>query len=445
MVLLHAYSSDPAYADRQAETWAALASIEPELLGRGWTVEHVATPPDGTYERTVGRLWGEDDLIVCEHDIVPTLDMLLALAACPHPLCAQAYRLHYLQGGNGAMAWIKSKLPELDEESRERLRRANMTFFLDSPDAWFDRGRGRHVRGNCWEPFCHRVIESDGLCRWGEEGDEWADLAGLGLTKISREFQRTHAPGWKPGTWGDLDGRISVWVHEGGLGRWHVHWPEVPHNHPCATAMWVGDASGFAAIHQPEESEILALRSSLPPANQIPAELDALAALVRELRPTTVLEVGVESGGTLARWALESDPGALLVGVDVRVPPSVPHRASQSLRLVEGDSHDPETARRVRSALRGRPVDFLFIDGDHFGAVRDFEDYAPLIRPGGIVAFHDIHPGPAANVGTVPDDWRRIREGRRHREIVAFPGEQAGYGIGVLFIEAAAGPAAKEA
>jgi len=46
--------------------------------------------------------------------------------------------------------------------------------------------------------------------------------------------------------------------------------------------------------------------------------------------------------------------------------------------------------------LNGEPLDFLFIDGDHTyeGVKRDFEMYSPLVRNGGIIAFHDIvkHP-----------------------------------------------------
>jgi len=45
--------------------------------------------------------------------------------------------------------------------------------------------------------------------------------------------------------------------------------------------------------------------------------------------------------------------------------------------------------------------DFLFIDGDHTyeGVEGDFEMYSPLVRRGGIIAFHDIVPGPPENVG----------------------------------------------
>ncbi len=43
-----------------------------------------------------------------------------------------------------------------------------------------------------------------------------------------------------------------------------------------------------------------------------------------------------------------------------------------------------------------QPIDLLWIDGDHSeaGAKRDFELWAPLVRPGGILAAHDVHTWP---------------------------------------------------
>lgn len=52
------------------------------------------------------------------------------------------------------------------------------------------------------------------------------------------------------------------------------------------------------------------------------------------------------------------------------------------------------------------------------------------IRVGGVVAFHDIVPGPSECVGGVPRFWREIKRKFRHTEIVESWG-QGGYGIGV--------------
>jgi predicted O-methyltransferase YrrM len=80
-------------------------------------------------------------------------------------------------------------------------------------------------------------------------------------------------------------------------------------------------------------------------------------------------------------------------------------------------------------------VDFLFVDGDHSleGVTRDYELYAPLVRPGGVVAFHDIVPGPAEWVGGVPEFWSALRSGRDVREFVE-DWSQGGFGIGLLHV-----------
>jgi predicted O-methyltransferase YrrM len=49
--------------------------------------------------------------------------------------------------------------------------------------------------------------------------------------------------------------------------------------------------------------------------------------------------------------------------------------------------------------LNEQNLDFLFIDGDHTykGVKEDFEMYSPLVRKGGVIAFHDITKHPHSN------------------------------------------------
>lgn len=56
-----------------------------------------------------------------------------------------------------------------------------------------------------------------------------------------------------------------------------------------------------------------------------------------------------------------------------------------------GSSQSPEILRRLKERLEGRPIDLLFIDGDHaYSAVKsDYEVYGPLTKH--IIAFHDIN------------------------------------------------------
>jgi predicted O-methyltransferase YrrM len=92
--------------------------------------------------------------------------------------------------------------------------------------------------------------------------------------------------------------------------------------------------------------------------------------------------------------------------------------------------------KKLRGFLGREKVDLLFIDGDHTyeGVKKDFEMYSPLVRKGGIIAFHDIVFGPFENVSGVPKFWDQIKYRYKHLGIVN-NWNQGGYGIGVIYIE----------
>jgi hypothetical protein len=147
----------------------------------------------------------------------------------------------------------------------------------------------------------------------------------------------------------------------------------------------------------------------------------AVAGRVRERLGTlhTVVEIGSAAGATLALWAELAAPDALLVAVDLPIGPQECysdkqlHRAAcgRRLVLVRGDSRSPATRDAVSNALGGRQADLLFIDCDHqAAAVRcDFRTYAPMVRDGGIVAFHDIVLHPEFPSVRVHELWSELR------------------------------------
>jgi cephalosporin hydroxylase len=187
---------------------------------------------------------------------------------------------------------------------------------------------------------------------------------------------------------------------------------------------------------------------------QEPSELRALLELLAQDPPRVVVEIGTARGGTLCAFTRVAAEDALLVSVDLpggafgggyprwRAPLYRAFaRKGQRVELLRGDSHAEETLERVREVLGGRPVDFLFVDGDHSyeGVRRDVELYRPLLREGAVVALHDIVPqgvntpgGAEYLVGGVPDYWRELRDGQwRTRELVA-DWSQGRFGIGVV-------------
>lgn len=172
---------------------------------------------------------------------------------------------------------------------------------------------------------------------------------------------------------------------------------------------------------------------------QVRSELLAFAELLRERRPRTVLEIGAARGATLFLFTQLADPEARIVTVDMGSAAwkSVFYRSfargEQVVRLVRGDSHAAGVQGRVRQLLATRPVDLLFVDGDHTyeGVKQDFETYSALVPPGGLIALHDIVPGDERLVGGVPRFWRELGERYPTRELVE-SWDQRGFGIGLV-------------
>jgi cephalosporin hydroxylase len=133
-------------------------------------------------------------------------------------------------------------------------------------------------------------------------------------------------------------------------------------------------------------------------------ELTAFAKIVRLQQPRRVLEIGTARGGMFWLLCRLAAHDGILISLDL--PSSeqfsggngqpldlVPMKsAGQTVHSILGNSHSPEMPHRVSNILKGEFLDLLFIDGDHtYGGVRsDYQMYLPLIRPGGLVAFHDI-------------------------------------------------------
>ena len=182
--------------------------------------------------------------------------------------------------------------------------------------------------------------------------------------------------------------------------------------------------------------------------NQKTMEIAGLLHLLGSMRPQRLCEIGAYHGGTLALFAHVAAPSAKLLSIDVHYPWHLRRAYSnlagprQHIKAIRGDSHSPRTQSKVAAWLDGAMLDFLFIDGDHSleGVTLDYEMYGKFVRPGGIIAFHDIVPDyharfgitTRADVGQVPAFWNTLRrEYPQAIELVEDPA-QDGYGIGVL-------------
>lgn len=128
-------------------------------------------------------IWGKDDIVILEHDLVPTLEMLNALIACKHPfICGQYYLIHP----------VSTHLEKSGACQYNYDRNLNPVSMEGKPD------------------FC--------------------DATGFGFTKIPLRVQ-LKVP-MTLGTWIALDSRFMTKAYKVlGANMVHIHYPEVKHLH----------------------------------------------------------------------------------------------------------------------------------------------------------------------------------------------------------------------
>ncbi len=99
------------------------------------------------------------------------------------------------------------------------------------------------------------------------------------------------------------------------------------------------------------------------------------------IKNPVVVELGIGEGRQKEFW--EQLFGAEYIGIDISDEAGIPD--------ILGNTHDPETLKRLKKHLNGKFIDILFIDASHTyeDVKKDYGIYSPLCD--GIVALHDIN------------------------------------------------------
>jgi cephalosporin hydroxylase len=177
-------------------------------------------------------------------------------------------------------------------------------------------------------------------------------------------------------------------------------------------------------------------------------ELQRLVERFQQVQPRVIVEIGTHQGGTLFSFVRSNPQAELVVSIDlpggqfgggysepkIRLfQQFVADRPQTQLACLRVDSHQASTLTELQRLLAGRPIDALFIDGDHRydGVRQDFLMYGPLVRRGGLIAFHDIRTDHRDH--DVMRFWHEIRD-RYQVEEVCFA-EKAVFGIGIITVD----------
>ena len=186
--------------------------------------------------------------------------------------------------------------------------------------------------------------------------------------------------------------------------------------------------------------------------SQKPTEIRLLADAVKAIKPQVIVEIGTRKGGTLFTWCRYTQ-ATEIISIDL---PGGIHgggypegkqafykyflsdQPNRNLHLLQKDSHQETTLNEVKNILNNRLIDFLFIDGDHTyaGVKMDFEMYSPLVRKGGIIAFHDIIPNTTSHEDAatieVPRFWNELKDKYPSKEFIE-SAQQGNMGIGIIY------------
>ena len=179
---------------------------------------------------------------------------------------------------------------------------------------------------------------------------------------------------------------------------------------------------------------------------QVKSEITDLCKFVHESNPKKMVEIGSASGGTLFLFSHVANPDKI-ISIDLpagsfgggypfwKIPLFRSLAKKNVIQLISSNSHQKETLEKVKTLLKDSEIDFLFIDGDHTyqGVKQDFQMYSPLVRKGGIVAFHDIVKHDPSSGCEVEKFWSEIKSSYKHIEFIENQ-NQKWAGIGVLFL-----------
>jgi hypothetical protein len=174
-------------------------------------------------------------------------------------------------------------------------------------------------------------------------------------------------------------------------------------------------------------------------------ELAGLLDLVGSGAPKRIMEIGFGRGGTALAWSKITSLEQLILlnlpdgpwggGKDEESLKWIADNTTARVDYIAGNSQNSGALEAVEARLKGELVDFLMIDGDHsrVGVMADYDLYKQFVRPGGLIAFHDICEHPKETGCEVKLFWDKLKETLEPEQYCEFICEPTNWGgIGVV-------------
>ena len=106
-------------------------------------------------------------------------------------------------------------------------------------------------------------------------------------------------------------------------------------------------------------------------------------------RPLRILEIGVQSGGSLHLWSRIVHPDSQIVGIDINEP--CRRYAGGNIKVEIGSQADSDFLKDI--GAKYGPFDIIVDDGSHIAEHQEISLRAltPFMAPGGVYFIEDIH------------------------------------------------------
>jgi SAM-dependent methyltransferase len=108
-------------------------------------------------------------------------------------------------------------------------------------------------------------------------------------------------------------------------------------------------------------------------------------------QPISLLEIGVQNGGSLETWADYFTRGVDFVGCDIDPRSGALSFGDERIKVVVGDVKNPTTFQAIQDIAP--EFDIIIDDGSHQSQdiIETFADYFSLVKPGGLYIVEDMH------------------------------------------------------